>query len=778
MIQRHCSLLFAFFLLGAYSTAVQVLLIREFLVILFGNELCLGVIFAAWLLAIYLGSRLGALLVSRFVNPQGPFILLLGLLACVPTLQIILIRHLRLFLQLGPGELVPFFSMFGSVCVLIFPFTFLIGFIFPFASLVSLSFSAGPLKAAPRVYVCESWGSTVSGISLAFWLLPRFSPLQIIAFLSMLVLLVALSLAYVHQSPPWRSRLMLFPAVLTLLWAAMTGLGLWSFLETNTTAQRWRSLNPQMSLLASTNTHYQNLVAATLQGQYSIYGNGQHLASFPDSFQAAQQAHFLLTQHPHPKNVLLVGGGLTGILTHILTHPVSALHYVELDPLLLSFASPYLSPPDSRALRDPRVRLISTDGRHYVRHCRETYDLVIVLVPDPSTAMLNRFYTVEFFREAARILAPRGLFITSLTASADYVGHDIGRYTASVYHSLLRVFPQVLIAPGARTYFFAAPLAGVATVDPNVLSHRFLERGIVTPHFSSRHFPILLHPERRDFLTQALHASPLPPLNTDSRPIAYFYNFILWDFFSGGQAGQFFRPLEPLTAGTFVLVLAGIVIFRLLYCVVRTRTLAQETRFNALLAIGAVGYSAMGLQIILLFSYQNIYGCLYQKVGLLIALCMAGLALGAWLTNLAIARLHPDWTRTLISLHFAIATLAALLLPLVSLLCASPALGPFAGETIFLFLVVLAGMLTGAAFPVVNCTLMATDLTVGKAAALSNAYDHLGACLGAALTGTILVPLLGTAPAALLIAGINLSPLLLLAFSLLARKRASTCSSN
>jgi len=55
----------AFFLLGAYSIATQVLLIREFLVIFFGNELCMGIIFAAWLLSIFLGAILACRIVSH-----------------------------------------------------------------------------------------------------------------------------------------------------------------------------------------------------------------------------------------------------------------------------------------------------------------------------------------------------------------------------------------------------------------------------------------------------------------------------------------------------------------------------------------------------------------------------------------------------------------------------------------------------------------------------------------------------------------------------------------
>lgn len=779
MTQRRFTTLCAFFLLGAFSTAVQVLLIREFLVIFFGNELCLGTIFAAWFLAVFLGSCGGARLAARkAAQPLPAFLLSLGLLACMPAFQLVLIRSFRLWLHLTPGELVPFFPMLASTVLLVFPFSALVGFIFPFASVIGSPTPAAPTQAAPRVYVAEACGSALSGVFLAFYLLPRVSPFQLIASGAMLLLITALLLAHFHQGPRRSLRPILLPAVLLLLWCALTALGFWTFLENETTARRWATINPQMRLLESANSPYQNLAVATLHCQYSIYGNGQPLASFPDSFQASQQAHFLLTEHPHPAKVLLIGGGLSGIITEILKHAVAGLDYVELDPLLLPFSAPYLSPPERAALHDPRVRLVAADGRTYVRNCRDRYDLVISLLPDPSTAMLNRFYTVEFFQETARILAPRGLFVTSLTGAPDYVGRDIGRYAGSVYHSLRQVFPHVLIVPGERTYFFAGPSPGVATSDPDILKRRFIERGIVSPSFSLHHFAVLLHPERRDFIAASLNVLPHPPLNTDSRPISYLYNFILWDLFSGGQARHLLCIIETVPWSGYPALFGCVLLLAFLYLVFRKVSRPQEVKLTALLSISVVGYSAMGLELIFLFAYQNTYGCLYQKIGVLIALFMAGLALGAALMNRAQTLVRSRWVLALLSLHAAIAAFSALLLPAVSFLCASPALPPLTGEILYLSLVVAAGVFTGAAFPVVNSTLIALGLPLSKAAGLSNAYDHLGACFGAALTGTILVPLLGTACSAVLIAIINLVPLLLLVSSLLTRSTTWSAPAN
>ena len=63
---KKLSTLLAFALIGCYSIVVQVLFIREFMIVFFGSELCLGIIFASWLIGISLGATTGGRLVKRF----------------------------------------------------------------------------------------------------------------------------------------------------------------------------------------------------------------------------------------------------------------------------------------------------------------------------------------------------------------------------------------------------------------------------------------------------------------------------------------------------------------------------------------------------------------------------------------------------------------------------------------------------------------------------------------------------------------------------------------
>ena len=71
-------------------------------------------------------------------------------------------------------------------------------------------------------------------------------------------------------------------------------------------------------------------------------------------------------------------------------------------------------------------------------------------------------------------------------------------------------------------------------------------------------------------------------------------------------------------------------------------------------------------------------------------------------------------------------------------------------------MVVLTGILGGAAFPLAGRLQLGTTGRTGAAAGSVVGADHAGACLGALLCGILLVPVFGTAAAAFLLAGVKL----------------------
>jgi spermidine synthase len=449
--------------------------------------------------------------------------------------------------------------------------------------------------------------------------------------------------------------------------------------------------------------------------------------------------------------VLLIGGGAGGMMGELLRYPLSRLQYVELDPALIRIMEPRLESPERAALRDPRVRVSYGDGRRFVKEVRERFDMVIVNTPDPSTAMLNRFYTRQFYEEVRAILAPGGVLATRLSAPADYYGEDVGSYAASVYRTLRSVFPYLVVAPGEENYFFASPAPDIVTSDIDTLRERWLHRGIPTERFTPHHFLIWWLPERVAFTQNALEARSNAPLNTDFKPVTYYFNLILWARFSGSRIAGFLRVLERVGLRWYLLPIACVLLARLVYLFAGGRRGERQNAVHALLAVGAMGFTAMALEIILIFAFQNIYGYVYQMMGVIVALFMAGLACGGFASNGLLKRPGRPWTAWLSGVAFLLAAYAAIV-PWVLHRAAGAGVH---SEYVFMALVFLTGAVTGMEFPLASRIYLRDASGVGRAAARVNGFDHFGACAGSLLTGVVFVPLIGIVATCIFLAALN-----------------------
>lgn len=801
---KKLSTLLAFALIGCYAITVQVLFIREFMVVFFGSELCLGIIFASWLIGISLGAGIGTKIVKRFKEVFPVFILFQLIICLIPFFQIYFIRIIRELLGIPVGEYISLVPLIASTFLLILPFSFMIGLIFPFACKLTVgkinpvrNFEQG-FKHRPHtllfslrhkwrgiisngvrskaqqigwVYILEALGSLIGGLVLTFYLITHFRPYETLSAISLFILINCLILSLSHKGIFRRIYLgVSLPLLLLLAYLLISGNV--AKIDNFFIQKRWKAYNNQLEMITSLDSLYENIVIAKKEDQYSLFSNGQYILSFPDPYQSAVFAHLILSQHPQPRKILLVGGGVTGVIQEILKYPITLLHYVELDPKLIEACLPFLPPEDKRALDDKRVEVFHADGRYYIKNAKEKYDMVILNLPDPSTAMLNRFYTFEFFEEVKEILNDDGIVATEITSAVNYIGEEVGVYTGSLYQTLKKVFPHIIIVPGEKNYFFAASIPNVVTSDSEVLAERYQNQQISSNYFTPYHFSMLLPEERVEFIRRSLEKKSGLRINTDSHPITYFYNLVLWEIFSGKRGeGNIFRRFS----GGLICFLSPLVILffmRVVYVLLKKEKVSHHLKFNGLLAIATTGFAGMALEIILLFAFQNIYGYVYQKVGLIIALFMLGLFLGGYLMNHLISGKERNWIRMLLTIEFLICIYSLSLFYTITWF-SSYGIGrvgaTFSLEYIFMILVVGAGVLTGLEFPLVSRILI-THEEVGTVAGWVDAFDHLGACFGALLTGTILVPLLGTLKSCLFTGVLNLMSGLLLIIYLLQKR--------
>jgi spermidine synthase len=748
-----------FVLLGAYSIAAQVYFIRELLVIFFGNELCLGIIFAGWFAGIGLGATLG----GRSCKKQGliipGFLISLVVLCLLPFLIIPVMRVIRAIFEVQPGGYASIVHIAEGTIISVCPFSFMVGFIFPVACRVLIGHNGKGSLEIGWVYVWESVGSLAGGLVISLLLIPRFSPMLVFACGSLLVFTASFLFACSLQG---EKGLKVLRALFLILFVADV-IALWSnalpefdkYLE----AVRWKTFNNRLRLIESRDSRYQNIVLAEAQRQYSIFANGNFISIYPDEYQSAMKAHFFLSQHPAPGQVLLIGGGITGLLREILKHPVESVDYVELDPELVQMIHPYLNTEDRQAVDDRRVTVFYMDGRRYVKEAAKKYDLIIVDTPDPSTALLNRFYTVDFFSEVRKILSGSGMLVTGMSSTADYVSQEIADYNGSLYRGLTRVFPFVMVVPGDRNYFFASTRGGLFSKDPGELSRRYERRNIHSKNFSPALFQWLVQKDRIEFVEGALKRKGDQLLNTDFHPVTYFYNLVIWDIISGEK--DRFHIFQKIKGKGMWWFLAPVGLFSLIGCIAIMGKMPKRlVRFNCLWVIGTTGFAGMAMEIVLIFMFQSFYGYIYEKIGIVVALFMMGLAIGSYVMRNWLKK--APWIKlgTITVLEIIICAYVISVPFILHGFAEASYTGKglfFSTEYLYFTLIFAIGLFAGMEFPLICHVLISSGYEGGNVAGWVDAMDHIGACFGAFLTGIILMPLFGAHRTCFIIALLKLT---------------------
>ena len=753
-------------LLGFTAVIGQIVLMRELIVVFHGNEISVGMMLATWLLWTAAGSSLG----SRFSPGRTSAPRAVAALECLlgasllPTVWAV--RASKAFFQTVPGELAGPVPMLLTSLICLSVFCLLSGCLFVvatrmYAQMHGHARGVSLCVASSSAYLYEAAGSALGGMVASVVLLRFLESFQIAAVVALLNLCMAAILLFGAA----RKRVLaiiLFAiclAVPLLVYVAPS-------LAKSSQARLWRGFH----LLESRNSIYGNLAVIETGNIRSIYDNGVILASVPDEAAAEEAVHYALLEHPAPRKILLIGGGANGSIAQVLKHPtVERVDYVELDPAIIDMAKRLLSAPSAPFVTDDRVHLHYADGRLYLRTARDQFDAIVLDLPDPQTAQLNRFYTAEFFRSAREHLAVGGLLALQLRASEDYISPERADFLRCIHRTLRELFPYVLAIPGETIHFFGALRPDVLTDDPQLLISRLKARKLQTLYVREYFIPFRMMPDRMAQVRDLLQPLPATPVNHDFEPIAYYFDIVLWSAqFKLGYS----RWFQAAAQVAFIRIVEGSVAILLCVAILLAYVPARERRAHASAAycMAATGFTLMALQIFLLLGFQSVYGYVYHQLAILIAMFMAGIALGSWL-GIRRARCSersssalPSPFRVMAATQFLLALSGPALIFLVRLLSRISS-GPatlVAAQFVFPALAVLGGMLGGYQFPVATEIYLGDSTRKASVGALY-ALDLFGGCVGALLLSTYLIPVFGFSKTAWLSAAVNLAPAFLAA---------------
>jgi len=747
---------------GFASMISQILLLRELLVVFYGNELSAGIMLASWLLWVSLGSiALNKLLdcvenQAKLKSISAPaFHALLISIAFIVPFTIYIIRNSRNILGVSPGEIIGILPMAALSFVLLAPACLVFGALFALSCRLLTKDSPRPDEEVGRVYLWEAFGAVGGGILFNFALVYLFAPVQIALLCGALAIASVLFITDRNESKiRWSATLVLMAVVLSLVFFGAARLDL------SLRKIQWNRLN----LVSSKDSKYGNIALTRLDSQFNLFENGLLVASTNDPLTAESSVHYALLEHPCPRKVLLIGGSLTGALDEVLKHPVEKVDCVELDPALIKTGSDNYPESLLKGFNDRRVSFHYTDGRLFVKRLAGKkfvkYDVVILALPDPFTAQINRFYSLEFFKETASILNTGGVFSFSLTSSENYVSPLQGRFLSSIYRTLKEVFTDVKIIPGDSAVFLASPSNGLLTYDYGLLLKRYDDRRLNLGYVNRYYLPDRFNPERIEYLQGVVDRSADADINRDFRPIGYFFDMVLWSSQYSPAARENLVKLGDLEKKT-----VGLALFiKFLILLGLQLSTPRLKNLGVVLSVGTTGLSGMLLQIAIILAFQVIYGYVYYNIGMIFASFMAGLVLGSALA-VKILKTGKNPMNIYRFIQFSLAAYS-FLLPFIffflSLVCRGGAFASAAGQVIFAILPGLVGLAGGMQFPLATKICLGQRASGAAVAGLLYGVDLIGACAGALFTSAVLIPVLGISSACYLTGILNTLVLALL----------------
>ncbi|HEX7319571.1 MAG TPA: hypothetical protein VF399_04345 [bacterium] len=684
---------FAVFVSGAVSIIAQTLVIREGMVVFAGNELTAGIMLAIWLIWSGLGSILFARArISRTPAFEFAFILVVLSLLCPAT--VVAFRLVPRIFSIPWGETIGFGNF------LLISLILLCGMGVSFGGLFT---TACRVYDAKKVYILEAAGACLGGLLISFVLIGTVPALVTVLIASSLLAGCGLFIRSPKMSPI---------ALIFLL-------GLFKAWEADTALRRIQM--PGQALVAFSESKYGVINVTRTGTQVNFYTTGVYDFSFPDDYSAEEAVQYAMLYHPRPEKILLIGGGAGGGLDQILKHPgVGEIVYAELDPVLFRLGGQFA---DGNVIKNNKIRVVLGDGRYYVKHAVDSFDVVIVNLPDPVNGLINRYYTKEFFAEAKKILKEKGVLAVRLSAAPDIISPLHAQYLKSVDKALACSFGEIAVLPDGKLTFLAGDhislsengTAAAPVSISRLLSERIIQRGLDLRYVNDHFLKFNLTDERISCVRQTLERATART-NTDSNPSCYYYSLVLWS----GRASTLLRNVLESSAklhrGFFLLPLLLILFFirsrrRVVYC-----------------SVACAGATAISMEIVLIMIFQSMQGYLYGWIGAMTAAFMAGLGAGTYLCRVSERFLHGRAIPRGLAAGHAVFVLLGLTAILMTARFSD-------GTWIMLpLLLVLTGIAAGIFFP------LAIDIAGEGRAGFVYGFDLVGASVAAIVTTVILIP--------------------------------------
>lgn len=454
------------------------------------------------------------------------------------------------------------------------PTGILYGFLFPLL--------IGPETRTSHIYRNEAIGSLIGGLSASLWVILGSGDFGLLLVLSMIEFSRFLS----------RKRTLLILGTVGLLLAVTFNPNI----DRAALNIRWPGFKA-MDVAHGPSGRWSFLARGD---QLTVMHNGRQMGVIPDRASSEEALLWPFLFYPDAEDILLIGNEGIQIARYL---PAGV------KPLMLHGDRAYtrLKIPDLSQIEIGDPLSWTTQRR---------FDIVSVLLQGAGSLYDYRMETDLFFERCAGFLNDDGVLYVSTISDENYLAPALADYLSSLKNTLGSFFDSVVVIPGARAGFvcFNDPGRRAESGDPYA---GFRQLNIESPYFNLPLIVNRLAEFRISNLENALDKTAPP--NGVLKP-ASVLRYLSWQGSVFGAA----RSVFDIYTRPYVLI-----VFLLLIIIPLLLAVLRRLRFSPILGVMGLGFIGMSFEIGIIYLFQTLFGSLHLHLGMILAVFMAGLALGA-----------------------------------------------------------------------------------------------------------------------------------------------------
>jgi len=240
-------------------------------------------------------------------------------------------------------------------------------------------------------------------------------------------------------------------------------------------------------IVYSSSSPYQRILVTNNAAGFQLFLNGNLQFSSADEYRYHEAlVHPAMSAAKSMGRVLILGGGDGLALREVLKYGgVQQVTLVDLDPKMTALSANFapLRTLNHNAFADRRVRVVNEDAMIWIERVRESFDVVIVDFPDPSSFSLGKLYSTRFYRLVRARLVPDGAISVQCTSPL-YARQSYWCIIRTLEAAGFSVRPYQTTVPSFGVWGFA--LASPRAVDaPSVVQvpTRFLDDATLAAMF-------------------------------------------------------------------------------------------------------------------------------------------------------------------------------------------------------------------------------------------------------------------------------------------------------